>query len=113
MPSHATAAHNSEIRRRQADGEHITAADHSEYGAVAPIDNPASPAEFPLTAERYAPKIPEFRPRTEEEAARYAAESEGRHAASDSTQDGETADGDEEEEEEELPDGDKEEEETV
>lgn len=57
MPSHATAQHNSEIRRRQLDGEDISAADHSSLHAIPPIDNPASPAEFPATREHFAPPV--------------------------------------------------------
>lgn len=57
MPSHATGQHNSEIRRRQLDGEDITAADPSSLHAIPPIDNPASPAEFPATREHFAPPV--------------------------------------------------------
>lgn len=80
MPSHATAQHNSEIRRRQLGGEQITAGDHSTFHAIPTIDNPASPAEFPLTAEQYAPPVSRFAPRTPAEAAAYEEESEARHA---------------------------------
>lgn len=57
MPSHATAQHNSEIRRRQLAGEEIDASDHSSLHAIPPIDNPASPAEFPATREHFAPRV--------------------------------------------------------
>jgi|SRR6267154_2333819 len=79
MPSHATAQHNADIRRRQLAGEEITAADPSTHHSIPQIDNPASPAEFPATAEEYAPQVNRFAPRTEEEAAQYAADSEARH----------------------------------
>ena len=81
MPSHATAQHNSEIRRRQRAGEDITAADHSSRHAIPPIDNPASPAEFPRTAEEYAPQANRFAPRTDEQRAAYEQESQARHGA--------------------------------
>lgn len=57
MPSHATAQHNSEIRRRQLAGEDISAADHSSAHAIPPLDNPSSPAEFPATREHFAPRL--------------------------------------------------------
>lgn len=80
MPSHATAQHNSEIRRRQWAGEEITAADHSSMHAIPTIDNPASPAEFPLTVEEAAPQVDRFAPRSLEQREKYAADSEARHA---------------------------------
>ena len=57
MPSHATAQHNSEIRRRQLDGEDITAADHSSMHAIPTVDNPAAPSEFPATRMHHAPRV--------------------------------------------------------
>lgn len=79
MPSHATAQHNSEIRRRQLEGEQITAADHSTLHAIPPIDNPASPAEFPLTAADFAPPVERFAPRSPEQRAAYERASVLRH----------------------------------
>lgn len=81
MPSHATGQHNADIRRRQLEGEEITAADPSTHHAIPQVDNPSSPAEFPATAEQYAPQVDRFAPRTQDEADRYAAESEARHAS--------------------------------
>lgn len=98
MPSHATAQHNSEIRRRQLAGEDITAGDHSTNHAIPPIDNPASPAEFPVTAQEYAPQTNRFEPRTPAEAQRYADESNARHGGAPDAE-GETDYADEEEEE--------------
>ena len=79
MPSHATAQHNSEIRRRQIEGEDITAADHSSMHAIPPIDNPASPAEFPATRELTGAPVSRYAPRTPAEREEYEDASNIRH----------------------------------
>jgi hypothetical protein len=103
MPSHATAQFNSHIRRRQLAGEDVHASDPKfvlEEGVpfIDPLDNPASPAEFPATREQYAPPVSRFAPRTAAEQEQAAAESSARHAADDDEQEEVAPDGDEEEE---------------
>jgi hypothetical protein len=88
MPSHATAQFNSAIRRKQLAGEDVTASDHvigegderdQQLPFIHPVDNPASPSEFPATREQYAPPVARFAPRTPTEQATADEESTARH----------------------------------
>lgn len=100
MPSHATARFNSHVRARQLAGEDVHASDpkfslDEGIAFIDPLDNPASPAEFPATREQYAPPVSRFAPRTAAEQEQAAAESSARHSSDEEEE--EVADGDEEE----------------